>query len=235
MALGASPYWRRLLQGLVVVSLALLAACSAPNPKSNSLLALLFDIPPPGQELSSEPPPRPPRRTVPSSGPEIVISKEYVAMVESLVKEGPPPNWPELFKKLPKDDEDNIDWIAALKDKLIAPRGSIQFDGPDEGKTTDDDILLNTSGKPARYVTFSHGKHTQWLTCTNCHNAIFKREAGTAKITMDDIDNGKYCGVCHDKVAIAQPSGCKGCHKVKPKPKDKGNDKGKDTPKAKES
>ncbi len=66
-------------------------------------------------------------------------------------------------------------------------------------------------------VIFSHEAHTKWLTCTNCHNAIFKKEAGTAKITMDAIDEGKYCGVCHDKVAMAQPSGCKGCHKVKAK------------------
>ena len=107
--------------------------------------------------------------------------------------------------------------MAALKDKIITPRGAIDPKTPDEGKTTDDDIKLSTSGKPARMVIFSHAVHTQWLTCTNCHPAIFKKDAGSAKITMDAIDNGKYCGVCHDKVAIAQPSGCKGCHRVKKK------------------
>lgn len=209
MTSSSSLRLRRLLQILVVVSVALLAACSSP------MLALLFDIPPPGKELSSEPPPRLPRRTVQASGPEMVISKEYVAMMEALAKSGPPPNWAEVFKKLPKDDEDNIDWMAALADKIITPSGTIDAKTPDEGKTTDDDIELATSGKPARMVIFSHTTHTQWLTCANCHPAIFKREAGSAKITMTAIDDGKYCGVCHDKVAIAQPSGCKGCHKVK--------------------
>lgn len=215
MTLRASSGCRRILQVLVVVLVALLAACSATNTTTRPLLALLFDIPPPGKELPSEPPPRLPRRTVQASGPEMVISKEYVAMMEDLAKAGPPPDWPEVFKKLPKDDEDNIDWMAALADKIITPRGTIDPKAPDEGKTTDDDIELATSGKPARMVIFSHASHTQWLTCTNCHSAIFKREAGSAKITMDAIDDGKYCGVCHDKVAIAQPSGCKGCHKVK--------------------
>lgn len=223
MTTGAWPGWRRLLLGVVVAPLALLAACSSPDPKSqpNSLLALLFDIPPPGQEPSSEPPPRAPRRTVREAPTLVIISQAYLDLQEATAKAGAPPNWPEIFKKLPKDDEDNIDWMAALESKAIAPSGVIDAKAKDEGKTTDDDIELATSGKPVRYVTFSHGKHTQWLTCANCHNAIFKREAGTAKITMEDIDNGKYCGVCHDKVAVAQPSGCKGCHKVKPKPKAK--------------
>lgn len=135
-------------------------------------------------------------------------------MMEALAKAGPPPDWPEIFKKLPKDDEDNIDWMAALSDKIITPGGTIDPNAPDEGKTTDDDIELSTSGKPARMVVFSHATHTQWLTCANCHPAIFKREAGSAKITMDEIDDGKYCGVCHDKVALV-PGDCKGCHKVK--------------------
>ncbi|MDO8774096.1 MAG: cytochrome c3 family protein [Burkholderiaceae bacterium] len=220
MTAGASLGWHRILHsvllGCVVV---LMAACSAMD-STRPMLALLFDIPPPGQEPPSEPAPRQPRRTV-REAPSIVISKEYVEMMEALIKAGEPPNWPAIFKKLPKDDEDNIDWMAALESKAIAPSGVIDAKAKDEGKTTDDDIELATSGKPVRYVTFSHGKHTQWLTCANCHNAIFKREAGSAKITMEDIDNGKYCGVCHDKVAVAQPSGCKGCHKVKPKPKAK--------------
>lgn len=175
-------------------------------------MSMLFDIPPPGQQASTELAPRPPRRTVPKP-PEIRVSKEYVAMVENLIKAGAPPNWPEIFEKLPKDDENNIDWGAALASKAISPSGVIKTGDTDEGKTSDDDIELSTSGKPKRMVIFSHKVHTQWLTCNNCHNKIFKREAGSAKITMDAIDDGKYCGVCHDKVAMAQPSGCKGCHK----------------------
>ncbi|WP_300120141.1 cytochrome c3 family protein [Rhodoferax sp.] len=193
---------------LALVLVLVLAACSASPP----MMAMLFDMPPPSEQVSNEPPPRQPRRTVPK--PQVlIISAEYVAMVEGLLKTGAPPNWPDIFKKLPKDDDDNIDWSAALASKAISPSGIINASDTDEGKTSEDDIELSTSGKPARMVIFSHKVHTQWLTCTNCHNAIFKREAGAATITMEAIDEGKYCGVCHDKVALAQPSGCKGCHK----------------------
>jgi c(7)-type cytochrome triheme protein len=202
--------WFRLLRTTLLLGLTLLVACSSSTP----LMAVLFDIPPPGQQAQfSEPPARQPRRAPPSGGPVIVLSQGHLDALAALAKAGKPPNWPEFFKQLPKDDEDNIDWMAALESKLIAPSGVIDDKDTDEGKTSDDDIELATSGKPNRMVVFSHKSHTQWLTCTNCHNAIFKREAGSATITMADIDEGKYCGVCHDKVALAQPSGCKGCHK----------------------
>ncbi|MBE0474219.1 c(7)-type cytochrome triheme domain-containing protein [Rhodoferax sp.] len=200
-------FWCRAVQ--VALLLPLLAACSSSSP----LMAMLFDIPPPEQAQSSEPPPRQARRRLPPPPPEFVVPKAILEKYEAIAKAGPPPDWPKIFEQLPKDDEDNIDWAAALESKLIAPRGVINDKDKDIGKTMDDDIELATSGKPNRMVIFSHKVHTQWLTCTNCHSKIFKREAGTAKITMDAIDDGQYCGVCHDKVALAQPSGCKGCHK----------------------
>jgi len=209
MTLKITQHFRFLLPALLGL---LLVACSA-NPRS-SMLAFFFDVPAPGQTVANEAPPRGPRHSArPSLVPQLEVSKEYVAMIETLVKSGPPPNWPDVFSKLPKDDDGNIDWMAALESKAIRPSGIINKDEQDIGKTSDDDIELSTSGKPNRMVIFSHKVHTQWLTCTNCHNAIFKREAGSAQITMDAIDEGKYCGVCHDKVALAQPSGCKGCHK----------------------
>lgn len=194
----------------------LVASCSSQTP----LMALLFDIPPPGKEPPSEPDPRPARRSMQAARPGPQISKEYLAILDAVAKAGPPPNWPEIFEKLPKDDEDNIDWMAALRDKVISPRPGIE-DGAQETKVLDQDVKLATSGKPDRMVVFSHKVHGQWLSCGNCHPAIFAEKTGTAKITMDDIDEGKYCGVCHDKVAMALPSGCKGCHKVAPAKKKK--------------
>lgn len=176
-------------------------------------LAMIFDIPPAGQDPGQAPVVHYPRR-VPFVDPAIEETKKYLALLEDRAKAAPPANWAEMYKKLPKDDEDYIDWMAALEKKIITPSGVIDPSMPDEGKTSDDEIELSTSGKPARMVVFSHAAHTKWLTCANCHPAIFKREAGSAKITMAAIDDGKYCGVCHDKVAIAQPYGCKGCHKV---------------------
>jgi len=202
----------RVLQ--LALLLPLLAACSSSTP----LMAVLFDMPPPAQAQSLAPLPRQARRSLPPPPPVFIVPKAVLEKYEAIAKAGPPPNWPQIFAQLPKDDEENIDWTAALETKLIAPRGVINDKDEDIGKTSDDDIELSTSGKPNRMVIFSHKVHTQWLTCSNCHNAIFKREAGNAKITMDAIDEGKYCGVCHDKVALAKPSGCKGCHKPIKKP-----------------
>jgi len=207
MALNVLRHSRFLL-GILALALVLgLVACSSPK----SVMALVFDIPPPGKAPPTAPEPRLARRTVPDNGPGLVLSKEYIALQEALLKAGKPPNWPEVYKKLPKDDEDNINWAEALEAKLINPAAGIDDTTP-QPKVMDEDIELATSGKPNRMVVFSHKVHTTWLRCANCHNAIFEKEAGNAKITMAAIDDGKYCGVCHDKVALA-PQGCKGCHK----------------------
>ena len=212
IALSSRLHLRRILYTLVVLYIGLLAACSAPTP----LLALLFDIPAAGKNPADAPVVRGPRH-VPFVGiPMPTATKEYQEMMADVAKAGPPPDWPAIFKKLPKDDDDNIDWMAALRDKIITPSAGIDPTTP-EAKVLDMDLTLATSGKPERAVEFSHEAHTTWLKCNNCHPAIFEKDAGSAKITMDKIDDGKYCGVCHDKVAIAQPSGCKGCHKVKKK------------------
>ncbi|GAB4177861.1 MAG: hypothetical protein Fur0039_21400 [Rhodocyclaceae bacterium] len=212
---------RRALRMLVLSAAGLLAACGTQTP----LLSLIFDIPASGKDPGAVPVVRQPRRSVPTEREQLVVTKEYLANLAAAAKAGPPPNWPDIFKKLPKDDEDNIDWNQALRDKVISPRAAIERDAPEPPpeKVFDQDVKLATSGKPNRMVVFSHKAHAQWLTCSNCHPAIFAEKTGTAKITMDDIDEGKFCGVCHDKVAMAMPSGCKGCHKIsapeKPKKK----------------
>lgn len=192
----------------------LLVACGAPPAGG---LARIFDIPPSGQDPGLVPMVHVPRR-VPYVDPRIEEAKRYLAMMEERAKTPPPANWAEMFKRLPKDDEDNIDWMAALKDKMIAPAADMDpATAKPAPKPLDMDVEISTSGKPDRLVVFPHAAHTEWLTCANCHPAIFEQEAGSAKITMAAINSGKFCGVCHDAVAIAQPSGCLGCHKVKPK------------------
>jgi len=204
---------------------ALLVGCSTPpmlvrmaqgvRDAVASIPPALFDMPAPGTTNPGDAPVvRHPRR-VPFVDPAVEEYKRALAIAAEKAKLPPPANWAEMYQRLPKDDDDNIDWMAALTDKTVTPSGVIDAKDKDPGKTSDDDIELSTSGKPKRMVVFSHAAHTQWLTCTNCHNAIFKREAGNATITMEAIDDGQFCGVCHDKVALAQPSGCKGCHKVK--------------------
>jgi c(7)-type cytochrome triheme protein len=184
---------------------------------------MIFDIPPPGQDPGEAPVVRQPRRT-PFVDPSIQAMKDYLALQAELAKQGPRTNWAEILKKLPKDDEENIDWMAALDQNIIQPRGTIDADTPAPEMPEPDaadavDVTLSTSGKPERLVVFSHAAHGRWLNCANCHPAVFEKRAGSAKITMDAMEEGKYCGVCHDKVALAQPNECTSCHKVKVKKK----------------
>jgi c(7)-type cytochrome triheme protein len=199
---------RHILQAAVILCAGLLAACSS----QNHLFKMLFDVPPPGKNPANAPVVHLPRRVPPKPVARVTATKEYLAEVAALKKLGPPTDWPAMFKKLPKDDDNNIDWIGALADKIIKPRAWIDPDAPDTHKVINLDVPLSTSGKPERVVEFSHQNHGKWLACSNCHPAIFVKDAGADKITMDDIDAGKYCGVCHDKVAIAL-GGCNGCHK----------------------
>ena len=53
------------------------------------------------------------------------------------------------------------------------------------------------------------------LKCTDCHTKIFPMKKGT-KITMAEMNEGKYCGVCHNgKKAFKSSEGanCEKCHK----------------------
>ncbi|MDX1775338.1 MAG: cytochrome c3 family protein [Desulfobulbales bacterium] len=62
-------------------------------------------------------------------------------------------------------------------------------------------------------VIFSHKKHVAWNGCEVCHPSIFpSTKKGTVKYTMDDIMEGKYCGVCHVPVAFSVWL-CRKCHK----------------------
>lgn len=60
-------------------------------------------------------------------------------------------------------------------------------------------------------IFFSHTKHTAWNGCELCHPDIFGVKAGVTKFTMTDIFAGKYCGLCHGKVAFPTID-CQRCH-----------------------
>ena len=122
----------------------------------------------------------------------------------------------EALKDFPRDDGGLIDWIGAIDNGLISPRAVLQGEG--EMHAVDLDLVLkNTSSMP--FVKFPHLPHTKWLTCENCHPAIFLPQNGGNFITMADIMEGKFCGVCHGKIAFP-PLECARCHSI---PKDTGN------------
>jgi c(7)-type cytochrome triheme protein len=116
----------------------------------------------------------------------------------------------DALTEFPVDRIGAIDWMRALRDGLIAPRVNVR--GVGKMDILDQDVIMeNTREMP--YVQFPHQSHTQWLACNNCHDGIFIAEKGANPMTMNDIFLGKYCGVCHDKVAFSTYA-CERCHNV---------------------
>lgn len=117
----------------------------------------------------------------------------------------------EALSKLAPDTAGNqVRWVKALEQGQITPRSSIQPDTKVE--VYDGDVYLNLKGgMPA--VRFPHRQHTEWLACSNCHDGIFKKEAGSNKISMFVILQGEQCGVCHGAVAFPLTE-CSRCHSL---------------------
>ena len=64
-------------------------------------------------------------------------------------------------------------------------------------------------------VTFSGDAHKMHK-CNECHPALFKMKKGADKMTMKEMQEGKFCGKCHDgKKAFDVKGDCIKCHKKK--------------------
>ncbi|MDX1810699.1 MAG: cytochrome c3 family protein [Gammaproteobacteria bacterium] len=118
----------------------------------------------------------------------------------------------EAMGEFPRDSAGLLDWVQTLKQGHIAPRSDINGTGPDLKPLDLDIIFPNTGSMPK--VLFPHRQHTEWLACKNCHPAIFVKKKGGNKFKMTDVLTGKYCGVCHGKIAFAPTKNCMRCHSV---------------------
>jgi len=120
----------------------------------------------------------------------------------------------EAMGAFPRDSAGLTDWVQALRKGHIAPRSDLLGEGEDL-KPVDMDILFTDTGAMPN-VLFSHKVHTEWLACKNCHEGIFVKKKGGNDIKMEDVLSGKYCGVCHGKIAFAPTKNCMRCHSVAP-------------------
>lgn len=118
----------------------------------------------------------------------------------------------EAMGDFPRDKGGYVDWVQTVNKGLIAPRAD-QF-GMTEKQVLDKDIIFTDTGAMPN-VLFSHKMHTQWLDCSNCHPDIFIDKQGANNISMTDVFTGKYCGLCHGKVAFPVTKNCQRCHSVK--------------------
>ncbi len=63
-------------------------------------------------------------------------------------------------------------------------------------------------------VVFSHKFHTTAFSCDQCHPDIFQMKKTKGKMTMDDINKGKYCGACHNGNMASPATECGKCHLI---------------------
>lgn len=127
-----------------------------------------------------------------------------------------PADLPFALRGFPKDKFGYPDWTAAAAKGLIKPSGTL-LGGKEEDEPTQQDILFIINDRLMADVLFPHKAHTYWLSCKNCHPAVFKAKKGANEFNMEDVWKGQYCGKCHGTVAF-QPKGfenCQRCHSVK--------------------
>jgi len=112
-----------------------------------------------------------------------------------------------------------VNWVKAINNKEIMPIGKITEDDDDMMVLNIDIVIPAVGWTPD--VIFPHKAHTQWLACSNCHEAqtdskpFFEPVAGENPMTMTEVVEGKWCGWCHsaktEKVAFPI-SDCARCH-----------------------
>ncbi len=74
-------------------------------------------------------------------------------------------------------------------------------------------------------VIFEGAEHAEkGFKCESCHPALFQKKKGSAKMTMELLNKGEFCGACHNgKIAFSTSDTrkCHECHKNKKKHHDK--------------
>ena len=93
--------------------------------------------------------------------------------------------------------------LHAMVPAMAAAPGDILYDRED--KT---DI---TAFPP---TVFPHWLHRIHYRCDACHDSMFEMKKGATPVTMDMIDKGEACGICHNgKIAFGSDfSNCQRCH-----------------------
>ena len=121
------------------------------------------------------------------------------------------------LQHLPKDNYGFVDWAKAISDGMISPQETINGTNPKlksaDREKFDGDIIIKSKMDFMPDVLFPHAVHTEWLKCSTCHPKIFRKKAGATPVSMSGIWKGKFCGVCHGKVAFPTRN-CFKCHSV---------------------
>ena len=77
------------------------------------------------------------------------------------------------------------------------------------------DVVLNrySDQEGMRPVVFPHWFHRIRFRCKVCHYELgFKMRAGANDVTMADITDGRFCGMCHNGEIAWSVENCDLCH-----------------------
>ena len=77
------------------------------------------------------------------------------------------------------------------------------------------DVVINKRAEleGMRPVVFPHWFHRIRFTCDVCHNSQgFKMKVGSNNITMAELIDGKFCGMCHNYEIAWGLDRCDMCH-----------------------
>ncbi len=81
------------------------------------------------------------------------------------------------------------------------------------------DVVLNRIAEDhgMRPVIYPHWFHRIRFRCKVCHSELgFEMRAGANEITMSDIIDGRFCGMCHNGEVAWSVENCDLCHSGKP-------------------
>jgi len=77
------------------------------------------------------------------------------------------------------------------------------------------DVVLNKRAEVegVRPVIFPHWFHRIRFACKVCHSELgFEMRAGANNVTMAEISEGKFCGMCHNGKIAWSAENCVLCH-----------------------
>ncbi len=81
------------------------------------------------------------------------------------------------------------------------------------------DVVMNKRSDKMglRPVIFPHWFHRIRFRCKVCHSELgFEMRVGSNDVTMAEIANGKFCGMCHNGEVAWSIEHCDLCHSGKP-------------------
>ena len=100
--------------------------------------------------------------------------------------------------------------VLVLLAALVSPTGRV------EAEVGDIAFTRKTPGtEEIPPALFPHFLHRMQFKCYVCHDAVIVMKAGANEISMDAIQEGKFCGTCHNgKVAFQSTfESCPRCHR----------------------